>query len=80
MVDTRETVLITGVTGYIGSHLGLQMLQGYADRFRVRASVRSLANKAKLDPLLKAYGENLFNQIEFVEADLLDRAKLRKAV
>ena len=61
MVDTRETVLITGVTGYIGSHLGLQMLQGYADQFRIRASVRSLTNRAKIDPILKAYGERLFN-------------------
>jgi nucleoside-diphosphate-sugar epimerase len=42
--------------------------------------VRSLANKAKLTPLKAAYGETGYNSIEFVEADLMQKEALLKAV
>jgi nucleoside-diphosphate-sugar epimerase len=31
--NQKETVLITGITGYIGSHVGKQLLEQYSDRF-----------------------------------------------
>lgn len=68
MASTKPLVTITGVTGYLGSQVCLQFLQ--SDKFRVRGTVRSKANAAKIDPLKKAFGDK-FDQMEIVEADLL---------
>lgn len=72
-----EVVLITGITGYVGSHLGLQLLDQCGSRFKLRATVR---NPKKLEGLKKAYGEEKFSKIEFVEADLLQKEALDKAI
>ena len=71
---------MTGITGFVGSWVGKLLLEQCHDRFSIRASVRSLANKAKLTPLKAAYGETGFNSIEFVEADLMQKDALLKAV
>ena len=43
-----DTVLVTGGSGFVATHLVSQLLdRGYT----VRASVRSLANEAKVEPL-----------------------------
>ena len=71
MESRKAVLLITGITGYIGSQVGLIFLQNReAEGYQIRASVRSLKNKDKLEPLRKAYGEEAYNQIDFVEADL----------
>jgi len=75
--NTVEVVLITGITGYVGSHFGLQLLDQFGDRFKIRATVR---NPKKLDSLKKAYGEDKYSKIEFVEADLLQKEALDKAI
>ena len=75
-----EIILITGITGYIGSHVGLVFLDKCLGTYKIRASVRSLANLSKLEPLKFAFGEERFNQIQFVEADLNDEASLERAV
>ena len=75
--DSRPIVTVTGITGYIGSHVGLNLLRDGS--YRVRGTVRSKTNVAKIDPLRKAYGE-LFEQLELVEADLLDSNTMREAV
>ena len=46
----------------------------------MRGTVRDITNQAKLDPLKKAYGEELFNQLELVSANLLDAESLDKAI
>lgn len=69
---------MTGVTGYVGSHVVKMLLDDGI--FKIRATVRSLANTKKLDPLKKAFGIEKYNTIEFVEADLLDKAALNKAI
>ena len=72
MVDITEqkpVVTITGVTGYLGSYCCLLFLQDGG--YRVRGTVRNKNNKEKIDPLKLAFGD-LFNQLELVEADLLD--------
>lgn len=79
MESTKELVLITGITGFIGSWVGKEFLNSAKDKYKIRASVRSLANQKKLDPLRKEYGED-FNQIEFVEADLTNKESLIKAI
>lgn len=38
--DNRPIVTVTGISGYVGSHVGLTLLKDGA--FRVRGTVRSL--------------------------------------
>ena len=57
--DERPIVTVTGITGFIGSYVGLMLLE--SGKYRVRGTVRSKANTAKIDPLKEAYGEELFN-------------------
>jgi len=49
MVESLPIVTITGITGFIGSWVGLLSLQ--SGKYRVRGTVRSTSNIAKLDPL-----------------------------
>ena len=74
--DLRPTVLITGITGYLGSQVCLHFLND--GNFHVRGTVRSLNRREKIEPLIKAFGP-LFSYLEIVEADLLDEASLIKA-
>ena len=69
-MEARDKVCITGVTGFLGSHVCLAFLKdgGYS----VRGTVRDPENQAKLAPLKKAFGEELINQIEFAKAELLE--------
>ena len=53
--DTRPIVTITGITGYIGSQVGLTVLQDGG--YRVRGTLRSKGNASKIDPLRESYGE-----------------------
>ena len=79
MVETvnKPQVLVTGITGYIGSWVALMLLeQGY----KVRGSVRDPSNQAKLDPLKKSFGPEKFDKLEIVKGDLLDAESMREAV
>ena len=75
--DSRPIVTVIGISGFIGSHVGLTLLRDGS--FRVRGTVRNKNNAEKIDPLRKAYGE-LFQQLELVEADLLDAESLRRGI
>jgi len=48
-------------------------------KFRVRGTVRSKDNAEKIDPLKKAFGEK-FEEIDLVEADLLQPETMMKAI
>jgi nucleoside-diphosphate-sugar epimerase len=62
-----ETVLVTGGSGFVATHLVSQLLdRGYT----VRASVRSLASAAKVEPL-RRLGAGRAGRLELFEADLL---------
>jgi nucleoside-diphosphate-sugar epimerase len=62
-----ETVLVTGGSGFVATHLVSQLLdRGYT----VRASVRSLASAAKVEPL-RLLGNGREGRLEIFEADLL---------
>ncbi|KAA1418307.1 NAD-dependent epimerase/dehydratase family protein [Mumia zhuanghuii] len=63
-----DTVLVTGGSGFIASHLVAQLLDaGYA----VRASVRDLSRTDKVDPL-RTLAAGRRGTLEVFEADLLD--------
>lgn len=63
---SSTTVLVTGATGFIGTHCVLQLLdQGY----RVRGTVRSVERAAQLPDTLAKHGADA-DRLELVEADL----------
>eukprot|EP00826_Nyctotherus_ovalis_P045515 TRINITY_DN5048_c0_g1_i10.p1 TRINITY_DN5048_c0_g1~~TRINITY_DN5048_c0_g1_i10.p1 ORF type:complete len:342 (-),score=93.95 TRINITY_DN5048_c0_g1_i10:120-1145(-) len=66
-------VLITGVNGFVGSHIAKLLLEG---GYKVRGTVRDKGNKEKLASLSTLPAENL----ELREADLTDSASIEKAI
>jgi nucleoside-diphosphate-sugar epimerase len=46
---SKPVVLITGVSGYLGSHVALAFLKDGS--YTVRGTVRSISNAAKIAPL-----------------------------
>ena len=77
MVEGLPIVTITGVTGFAGSWAALLCIK--TGKYRVRGTVRSTSNAAKIEPLRKSFGE-LFNQMELVEAELTDAASIERAI
>lgn len=74
--DEKPLVVITGVTGYLGSQTCLSFLRDGS--YRVRGTVRSTSNQGKLQPLRDGFGD-LFSQLELAEADLNNEASLVSA-
>lgn len=72
-------ILVTGATGLVGSHLAYSLLQ---QQDRIRATHRSSSN---LEAVLKVFSyftdqaEDLFERIEWIEADLTDICALEHA-
>ena len=62
-----KNVLVTGGTGFVGTHIILQLLQkGY----NVKTTLRSISSKNKVIDTLKSNGITTFDNLTFVEADL----------
>ena len=74
MESDKIKVLVTGVTGFLGSRIANSLLE---QNYLVRGTVRSLKNKDKLYPINSLpHQENL----ELIEADLLKEEDWDKAV
>jgi nucleoside-diphosphate-sugar epimerase len=71
--STKPIVVITGVSGYLGSHVALLFLKDGS--YNVRGTVRDTKNPTKIEPLRKAFGD-LFENLTLVEADLNDEASI----
>jgi dihydroflavonol-4-reductase len=76
MSTEKPLVVVTGISGFLGAHVCLACLKD--ESFRVRGTVRSISNEAKIKPLKDGFGE-LFDKLELVEADLTDEASLVNA-
>lgn len=78
MVESNlPVVLITGVSGYIGSAVCFDFLKDKS--YRVRGTVRDKNNANKIQPIKDAFGAD-FDRLELVNADLLDEASIDKAI
>lgn len=80
MVEAQQEkplVTITGITGFLGVATALAFIE--EGGFRIRGTVRSKTNAAKIDPLKAALGA-AFDDVELVEADLLDKESMKAAV
>jgi len=69
-MEAKPKVLITGISGYIGSHVCLAFLKDAA--YTVRGTLRDPSNEEKLAPLRKAAGDILFESLELASVDLMD--------
>ena len=70
-------VLVTGATGLVGSHLVLHLLENGEN---VRAMYRNIETTEKTKALFKMFDkENLFDKIEWIQADIIDIPSLAKA-
>lgn len=60
----RPIVLITGATGFLGTHICKQFLED--GHYQVRGTTTRLGDPVKLDGLRKACGDKLFAELEMV--------------
>ena len=68
MMQKQDVVLLTGVTGFLGSHTTIQLLEkGYK-------VIGTLRNKQRANDMLSVIGKHTANlkNLSFVEADLTD--------
>jgi len=67
MDNTKTTVLVTGGTGFLASHIILQLLE---NGYKVKTTLRSLQRKIEIINMLEAGGITDLNNLSFVETDL----------
>jgi len=72
-----KKVLVTGGTGFVGVHCILQLLQ---EGYEVRATLRTLNRKEEVIEMLRVGGIRIFDDLEFIEADLSRDRNWDKAV
>ena len=72
-----QTVLVTGGSGFIGTHCILQLL---AAGYQVRTTVRNLKREGDVRAMLKAGGAEPGNRLNFFAADLESDPGWREAV
>ena len=80
MVESKPLVLITGVSGFIGSQVLNEFLcfEG-KDKYRIRCTVRDKNNAEKMKPLRDYFGEKL-NEVEWFDVNLMNESQIKDAV
>ena len=73
---TQQTILVTGASGFLASHILLQLL---AEGYTVRGSVRTAAKGAHIRKVLEEQGADT-SRLSFVELDLLQDAGWAEAM
>jgi dihydroflavonol-4-reductase len=76
-LNTNKCVLVTGGTGFVGVHCILQLLQ---NGYRVKTTLRTAGRRKEVTGMLAAGGIAVFDNIEFIEADLTKDVNWNKAV
>jgi nucleoside-diphosphate-sugar epimerase len=72
-----QTILVTGGSGFIGSHCILQLL---AAGYQVRSTIRNLKREGDVRAMLKVGGAEPGDRLSFFAADLENDAGWREAV
>jgi len=76
-LNNKQTVLVTGGTGFIGLYCIFNLLQqGYT----VKTTLRSLNRKEEVQNILKSAGITSFENLTFIEADLTKDQNWEEAV
>ena len=73
----KETVLVTGGTGAVGAWCILYLLQ---KDYSVKTTLRSIGIKEGVIAMLKTGGVTAFDNLQFVEADLIKGDNWEEAV
>lgn len=79
-MSNNKTILVTGGTGLVGSHLLFELAK---TGNQIRALIRSKASIKKVIKIFSYYTDNpdeLIKQIQWVEGDVLDIESLEKAI
>jgi dihydroflavonol-4-reductase len=67
--NNEKLVVVTGITGFLGSHIAIQLLnQGY----QVRGTLRSLARSQNIEQVIMSHVTDAQTRLSFVECDLLN--------
>ena len=62
-----DKVLVTGASGFIGSHCVLKLLE---NEYEVRGTLRNMSRAGTLRNIIEKHTANI-NRLELVEADLM---------
>eukprot|EP00340_Litonotus_pictus_P007042 CAMPEP_0170519956 /NCGR_PEP_ID=MMETSP0209-20121228/5175_1 /TAXON_ID=665100 ORGANISM="Litonotus pictus, Strain P1" /NCGR_SAMPLE_ID=MMETSP0209 /ASSEMBLY_ACC=CAM_ASM_000301 /LENGTH=289 /DNA_ID=CAMNT_0010805959 /DNA_START=20 /DNA_END=886 /DNA_ORIENTATION=+ len=76
-METKPKVLVTGVTGFLGSWVLKYLIE--EGKYSVRGTVRNVNDQERLAPFKKAFGDQI-DQVELVSAELNDEKALAEAV
>lgn len=74
---SNELVLVTGGSGFLGSHCIIQLLQA---GYQVRTTLRSLKREVDVQAMIKTGGIDAGDKLSFTEADLASEAGWTEAV